>query len=241
MDKSATSKIKSLYINNFKSIKLVELFDCRRINVLIGRPNVGKSNILEALAMFDVPYMVNSRNKSLSNLIRIENTADLFYNGASTVPSCVVAGENSVKINRSANNGLTIDLSIHSERLKYSFTPSLTLSTKKDPTVLPDILAYSFPKQFVAESSNIGFLLPPFGGNLMETVAGLPVLKSDLAELFDGYGLIMMFDSGSQQIKAMSKNGLDKFFLILLRLVHLQIHYRDLSFIKRQLRVTEIK
>lgn len=166
----------------------------------------------EALAMFDVPYMVNSRNKSLSNLIRIENTADLFYNGASTVPSCVVAGENSVKINRSANNGLTIDLSIHSERLKYSFTPSLTLSTKKDPTVLPDILAYSFPKQFVAESSNIGFLLPPFGGNLMETVAGLTVLKSDLAELFDGYGLIMMFDSGSQQIKAMSKNGLDKFF-----------------------------
>lgn len=68
MDKSAQNMIKSVSIKNFKSVKSATLSDCRRINVLIGRPNVGKSNILEALAIFDVPYMVNTSNKSLKIL-----------------------------------------------------------------------------------------------------------------------------------------------------------------------------
>lgn len=62
MEKSAPININSVSIENFKSVKSVTLSDCRRINVLIGRPNVGKSNLLEALALFDVPYMVNSSN-----------------------------------------------------------------------------------------------------------------------------------------------------------------------------------
>ena len=213
MDKSAQSNIKSVSIKNFKSVKSVTLSDCRRINVLIGRPNVGKSNILEALALFDVPYMVNTSNRSLKNLVRIENTADLFHNGISTMPVEVFSGNNSLMVSRSANNGLSVDISVQREVSKYSFSQSLVLSTKKEPTVLPGILAYFFPKQFIPESSNVGFLLPPSGSNLMETVANLPSLKSNLAELFHGYGLKMMFDSGSQEIKAMRENGLDMFLV----------------------------
>lgn len=214
MDKSApTNNIKSISIRNFKSVKSVTLSDCRRINVLIGRPNVGKSNILEALALFAVPYMVNTSNKSLKNLVRIENAADLFHNGVSSAPVEVCADENALVVNRIANNSLSVDITFQGEISKYSFTPSLSLSTKKDPAVLPDILAYFFPKHFVAESSNVGFLLPPSGLNLMETVASIPGLKSSLAELFHGYGLKMMFDSGSQQIKAMRENGLDMFLV----------------------------
>ena len=68
MDNSAKDNIKSVSIKNFKSVKSVTLSDCRRINVLIGRPNVGKSNILEALALFDVPYMVNTSSIPLKAL-----------------------------------------------------------------------------------------------------------------------------------------------------------------------------
>lgn len=213
MDKSAHSNIKSVSIKNFKSVKSATLSECRRINVLIGRPNVGKSNILEALALFDVPYMVNTPNKSIKTLVRIENTADLFHNGASVVPIEVSADDNSLILSRSANNGLSVDISVHGEISKYSFSPSLTLSTKKAPAALPRILAYFFPKQFIPESSNLGFLSPPSGANLMETVANLPALKSGIAELFHGYGLKMMFDSGSQEIKAMRENGLDMFLI----------------------------
>lgn len=209
----AQNNIKSVSIKKFKSVKSVTLSDCRRINVLIGRPNVGKSNILEALALFDAPYMVNTSNKSLKNLVRIENTADLFHNGISSAPIEVTADDNFLSISRSTNNGLSVDIAVQNEVSKYTFSPSLTLSTKKEPALLPRVLAYFFPRQFIPESTNTGFLLPPSGANLMETVANLPSLKSSLAELFHGYGLKMMFDSGSQEIKAMRENGLDMFLV----------------------------
>ena len=213
MDKTVQTIVKSVSIKNFKSCKSLTLSDCRRINVLIGRPNVGKSNILEALAMFAVPYMVNSSNKSLKSLVRIENPADLFYNGISTSPIEVLVDGMSLTIGRNTNNGLTVSISTSSDESKYSFTSALTLSTKKEPVALPPILAYFFPKQFVSESSNCGFLLPPSGANLMATVANMPKLKAELAELFHAYGLKMVFDSSTQQIKAMRENGLDMFLV----------------------------
>ena len=213
MDKFAFSNIKSVSIRNFKSVTSVTLSDCRRINVLIGRPNVGKSNILEALSLFDVPYMVNSSNRSLKNLLRIENTADLFHNGVSSSPVEIYADENSLNVSRGSNNGLSVDITVKGMVSKYSFSPSLTLTTKKEPEIFPDILAYFFPRHFTTESSNLRYLLPPSGTNLMETVANISGLKSNLAELFHGYGLKMMFDSGSQQIKAMKENGLDMFLI----------------------------
>lgn len=213
MTMSTQNFIQTLSIRNFKSVKSVTLSDCRRINVLIGRPNVGKSNILEALALFDVPYMVNSGDKSLRNLVRMDNTADIFHNGSSSLPIEVVVGKDMLKAYRLSNNGLTVDITVRGEVSKYQFSSSLNLTTRKDPELLPDILVYFYPKHYVAKSSNAGFLLPPSGANLMETVAGLPELKANLAELFHGYGLKMMFDSGSQEIKAMRENGLDMFLV----------------------------
>ena len=49
--------IKNIHIENFKSAKNVELTDCKRINLLIGKPNVGKSNLLEALSLFCLPFL----------------------------------------------------------------------------------------------------------------------------------------------------------------------------------------
>jgi len=36
----------TIEIKNFKSIKHIVLKDCKRINLLIGKPNVGKSKAL---------------------------------------------------------------------------------------------------------------------------------------------------------------------------------------------------
>lgn len=47
--------IKNLEVINFKSIKNLKL-DCKRVNVFIGEPNTGKSNILESLGIFSSQY-----------------------------------------------------------------------------------------------------------------------------------------------------------------------------------------
>ena len=54
--------IKDLKISNFKSIKNLEI-EAKRINLFIGAPNVGKSNVLEALSLFNVPYIEDRKNK----------------------------------------------------------------------------------------------------------------------------------------------------------------------------------
>ena len=69
--------INQLSIKNFKSIKELN-FAPKRINVFIGAPNVGKSNILEALSLFNVPYIANSENK-FAGLIRHKYLKNLFY------------------------------------------------------------------------------------------------------------------------------------------------------------------
>ena len=50
--------IKKLHIKNFKSIKELDL-NCARVNVFIGEPNTGKSNILEAIGIYCLPNMTN--------------------------------------------------------------------------------------------------------------------------------------------------------------------------------------
>ena len=65
-------------IHNFKSIAGLKLEDCRRINLFIGYPNVGKSNVLEALSLFSLPYL--KMDDKLKCLVRVENKNELLYN-----------------------------------------------------------------------------------------------------------------------------------------------------------------
>jgi AAA15 family ATPase/GTPase len=68
--------IKKLEIKNFKSIKHLQM-DCKRVNVFIGKPNVGKSNILEAMSLLGGGYSIN-HDKFLSEFIRYNSVIDLF-------------------------------------------------------------------------------------------------------------------------------------------------------------------
>ncbi|GHT21985.1 hypothetical protein FACS189430_03060 [Bacteroidia bacterium] len=52
--------VSNIHIINFKSIQDIVLEDCRRINLFIGKPNVGKSNILEALTLMGLVGAGNS-------------------------------------------------------------------------------------------------------------------------------------------------------------------------------------
>ena len=62
--------INHIHISNFKSLKDVTLDQCRRINLIIGKPNVGKSNLLEAMSLFCLPYLKYTRKRSIQQFIR---------------------------------------------------------------------------------------------------------------------------------------------------------------------------
>jgi AAA15 family ATPase/GTPase len=92
------NQIKNLEINNFKSIRHLEL-DCKRINVFIGEPNVGKSNILEALCLFTASNY-DRQIPILSDQIRYEKLNNLFYD-------------------QDRNKNISIDSNIGSAVLRY--------------------------------------------------------------------------------------------------------------------------
>jgi len=69
--------IKFLRIQNFKSIKDVTLHP-RRVNLIIGESNVGKSNLLEAMTLLgSITYEPTER--FLGSFIRYEEPRQLFY------------------------------------------------------------------------------------------------------------------------------------------------------------------
>ena len=67
--------IHTLRIQNFKSIKDVTL-QPRRVNLIIGQPNVGKSNILEAMSLLGGAYV--EEGKFMSGLLRYDFIRQLF-------------------------------------------------------------------------------------------------------------------------------------------------------------------
>jgi hypothetical protein len=68
--------IQALSIKNFKSIKDLKM-PCKKLNVFIGEPNSGKSNIIEALALQSQSAINGSElNKAM---FRYKSIGDLFY------------------------------------------------------------------------------------------------------------------------------------------------------------------
>jgi len=77
--------INHIEINNFKSIRHLELSEFRKINLFIGRPNVGESNLLEALSLFNASIFKSEirelPSKKIKEFIGFENEPELFFEG----------------------------------------------------------------------------------------------------------------------------------------------------------------
>lgn len=165
--------IKHLEIKNFKSIKYLAL-DCKRVNVFIGKPNVGKSNILEALGLFSIPLV-----KKISDLARFETTRNLFLDNDLS---------NKVEVN--FNDSFCLELTypnITDDIFRIviydkNFPNSLPLVDTKisrngdvlwqeDYTILSLFPKYYQFKNIKNESWHLAkYLNPPYGENLFEIV-----------------------------------------------------------------------
>lgn len=79
------TRLDNIEIRNFKSIRDARIEDCRRVNVFIGYPNVGKSNILEALSL--LTFIRLKRPTGLDQLVRFNRFSQTFNFSDITSPS----------------------------------------------------------------------------------------------------------------------------------------------------------
>jgi AAA15 family ATPase/GTPase len=201
--------IEKIVISNFKSIKHLELSNFKRINLFIGRPNVGKSNIIEALSVFTIPQLKLSNVKKLNQLMRLEHETELFFDGNFKESIVIQADTHTCKINYDKISGLNVSLNQH----HYAINEKLEIKNGKGLIQNEPIYRYIFDANAKFSKGSAMYLYPPFGNNLLNVLEIMPELKQNIQNLFNEYELKIVFDKASQSLKVI-KAVEDELFLL---------------------------
>ncbi len=207
--------IKKLSIKNFKSIKELEL-DCRRVNVFIGEPNTGKSNILEALGIMSSPY-----TKSLKDFIRFKSITNLFYDNKYNENISISFDylkrkyKLDIKYTDGSVDGLMgpISKKVRS-RTDTWFSFRYALNNSKPQFFSFEkfngpIKFYKFQSFEKYTGYDIDFLRPPHGENLVQLIANTKYLEELVSDKFKEYGyniLLSQFDNELDFFKMVNNN-----------------------------------
>jgi AAA15 family ATPase/GTPase len=209
------NNLANISIENFKSIKLLEITKLNRINLFIGRPNVGKSNIIEALSLFSTPYLKENTSKKLSNLVRLENETELFYNGNIERDIIISTDQGRCRLGYNPKEGLKIEIDFFSNSFLYKVDDKLNVKGGfKSEYFDPPIKKYLFKPDVKYKRSHSKYLIPPFGFNLLSIIENYDDLKQQVHKLFKEYNLEIAFDKASQTLKIIQSDIKNEIFLI---------------------------
>ena len=178
--------IKNLEIKNFKSIKHLE-FDCKKINLFIGEPNTGKSNILEALGMLSFEL-----NIELRNIVRFERMSNLFYdeNLDDEIKIRADDGIFEIKFEGGLFKGEYHENDLRRLDFDYDYDGHGGVGSSGVPS---PIKFYKFTVRRDYPRKESDFLSPPFGDNLLSVLMSHKDLKKMAARMFEPYGLRIVF------------------------------------------------
>jgi len=218
--------IKNLRIQNFKSIKDLSL-DCERINVFIGRPNAGKSNILEAVSLLGVNYEEINNKKFLESTIRYRLLNHFFNNFNVKEP---------IKVNADFETVVTFEEapSTLPEEHKYDFIFKKSFLSKKltepvrektnpstfviklysdgkimggnnlDGPPLSSIKRYEFNGLLETQLNGL-YLKPPHGENFYSIVETHPPIREEIKQFLAPNGLELLLDINSRRMTVVQR------------------------------------
>ncbi len=200
--------INQIEISNFKSIKNLSIKNCKRINLFVGTPNAGKSNLLEAMSL-----AMNFNSKLFPSLIlnkqiRITNATEIFNYGNISQPVTVGFNESeeltlSYKDEKQYHLSYKLDgqefFNDHQLSLSESFGSSLEI-VKKDTighslhernTISKNIYKYKFENstKYSLNKENPNWLLPVLGENLFWVLENNNNIKEYFFDLIKDFGL----------------------------------------------------
>jgi AAA15 family ATPase/GTPase len=177
--------IKKLEIINFKSIKQLSL-DCNRINIFIGKPNTGKSNIMESLGMFS--YSARWLNSGLKDFVRYERMSNLFHDENLEEPVIIQADNINLKMTFN-QGGFEADIREAGDQLTRLDGNYENLSSQGgSPEPLRTFKSYKFSIRNDFPVQEAEFLLPPSGANLMALMLAHKNLRSLANDIFANFG-----------------------------------------------------
>ncbi len=184
--------IKEITIENFKSIKKLSL-ECRRINILIGEANTGKSNILEAIGLLGFygffRMLRNIVKDILKEFVRFFTFDEIFY-GKEVSQNSVIQIENTkIELGFKKREGIIKFYQNEKQEDVFSFDIKGNLTGEpRDTPLLPEPFAkfklYRFKQLEKYEHiEDVNFLLPVSGYNLWSVIKITPKLKNLLIRL----------------------------------------------------------
>ncbi|MEO8413950.1 MAG: AAA family ATPase [Ginsengibacter sp.] len=209
-------KIDNIEIKNFKSIRHQKIEGCKRVNVFIGYPNVGKSNILEALSLLTF-IREKRRPIGLKGLVRFEKLSQLFnYNNIQNPAVVYFNKDYSLLVKYEDEKHLEFLIRDKNKKKPYNFPISVgeeTLNSGKTDGVddfsgwFPDIhklivKPYKFSESKVFNESFSALELKiPFGKNLFELIVNNSEIQKEFSELLKSYDLDLVIDVSTNDVK----------------------------------------
>ncbi|WP_421827335.1 AAA family ATPase [Larkinella sp.] len=220
---STNNFLTKVEIKNFKSIKDLQL-NCKRVNVFIGKPNVGKSNILEALGLLGANY---DDDKYLNGAIRYEYVRDLFRDSDPEQPITISTNQLTASVERDSYlENVPEDSFELTKKIGSSSFRQFVLSNKGAVTVFGSgsknnrgekdhfdiyrtspVKKYDFLSLNTFDSTFSQYLLPPGGPNLYEIVRRNKDLWSEFAKLFTEQQLELVLFDAKQEFILQKKEG----------------------------------
>lgn len=185
--------IRPIHIQNFKSIRDLK-FEANRVNLFIGEPNTGKSNIIEALALFSPGTF-----SAAQEILRFKSTADLFTDQKVANEISVIAGQwrFTLKFNKSGSFEQTY---FAGQTHRGTFLANYQgggLAGISEPTTLR---YYIFKPLTTFPNGQPGVLNPPFGDNLVAILYSNEALRQRIGSIVRSKGFRLQLKPADNEL-----------------------------------------
>lgn len=189
--------IKKFRIQHFKSVRNIEV-KTKKINLFIGFPNSGKSNILEALGLFSASYVRN-----LKDYIRFKKTENLFFDNDITHPVIVEADDYRCKLQ--FDKGIFRGKSSEKEDVFFEFRLNHGGEFDRQGQDKGQAFKYYSFRLDYSSAKEYDTLMPPFGKNLFAILYTNKELRKQVSKILLEKGFRLIIDTHEQQISVLKE------------------------------------